>query len=489
LRFNVTHEFEDFTLSDWLDNSKWFDVKLLVDPSGGRFEKAMTNDSYAKAIKAVLLGLGIAAIHLVHLGRNLGPKLLEMLEEESDAIRQLGNWNPSMQDSCYSTKLPMRPIRKLAGFVQANGMHYNPRTMVEVPEELARLTPIGGWAIDAFTNIEAAVSEQGLPKFTAYNVLKFLVELNRVFLQDAAAIMVNHPERVSHPLFRLEVFQTDEFLVSRDDSTIFLLHLSCLLTYLFKTFKNSISLAIADTGESPLDAKLEAVLPGVHQRLVANQREVVSLRTFVTTEFSNLGSQISEAFANQELAIQERDQQTGEAYLSLAQRLLGEGRSPNRPSPNRPRPTSLGVEATNSDDDGDNNSTTNTVMARPHSLVMKHKSLFTIYYEWYGLEHYVNTPVEGGIASLEARFKTKWRAHFSPAEKTYFSRLQKVIKGIQEQGRREAKEPDKILEEWDTLYQGEAKSSVTKMAMLVQSMGLVITRKARGKKHSNQQSA
>jgi hypothetical protein len=220
----------------------------------------------------------------------------------------------------------------------------------------------------------------------------------------------------------------------------------------------------------------------VHQRLVANQREVVSLRTFVTTEFSNLGSQILEAFANQELAIQERDHQTGEAYLSLAQRLLGEGRLTNCPSPN-----SLGVlEARNSDND-DDNSTTNRVMARPHSLVMKHKSIFTIYYEWYGLENYANTPVEEGIALLEARFKTKWRAHFSPAEKTYFSRLQKVIKGIQEQGRRKAKEPDKILEEWDTLYQKEAKSSVTKMSQIIQEMGLVVTRKARGKSRINKQ--
>jgi hypothetical protein len=28
-----------------------FDVKLLVDPSGGSFKKPMSNDSYAKAIK------------------------------------------------------------------------------------------------------------------------------------------------------------------------------------------------------------------------------------------------------------------------------------------------------------------------------------------------------------------------------------------------------------------------------------------------------
>jgi hypothetical protein len=223
--------------------------------------------------------------------------------------------------------------------------------MVEVPEELARLTPIGGWVIDTFRNIGAAVSEQGLPKLTAYNVLKFLVELNWFFLQGAAAIMINHPERFCNPLlFRLKVFQSDKFLVSRNDSTIFLLHLSCLLTYLVETFKNSTSLAIADTGESPLDAKLEAVLPGVHQRLVTNQRKAVSIRTFVRTEFSNLGSQIPKAFANQELAIQERDHLTGKAYLSLAQRLLGEGRTKNCPSPNHPSPTLGVLEARNSDD-------------------------------------------------------------------------------------------------------------------------------------------
>jgi hypothetical protein len=51
--------------------------------------------------------------------------------------------------------------------------------------------------------------------------------------------------------------------------------------------------------------------------------------------------------------------------------------------------------------------TTNRVMARPHSLVMKHKSIYTIYYEWYGLKNFENLPVDGAIASLEAKYKTK----------------------------------------------------------------------------------
>jgi hypothetical protein len=113
--FSVRSEFEDFTLDDWLDSSKWFDIKLLVDQTGASFKKPLNNRSYTDAIKAVLLFLGIVALHLLHLGRNLGAKILEMLEEENSAIQIMGNWNPSMQSSCYSTKLPMQPTCKLAG--------------------------------------------------------------------------------------------------------------------------------------------------------------------------------------------------------------------------------------------------------------------------------------------------------------------------------------------------------------------------------------
>jgi hypothetical protein len=116
---------------------------------------------------------------------------------------------------------------------------------------------------------------------------------------------------------------------------------------------------------------------------------------------------------------------------------------------------------------------------------MKHKSIHTIYYEWYGLETFTNSMVEGGIASLEKEFKTKWRKHFLPAEKQYFLRRQKVVKGIEEQGRHEAKEPDTVLDDWGSLYQEEAKSAVTKMAQIIQEMGLIVTRKARGKTQIN----
>jgi hypothetical protein len=96
----------------------------------------MNNRSYADAIKLFLLFLKIAALKVLHLERNLGAKILGMLEEENVAIQTMGNWNPSMQASCYSTKLLMQPTRKLAGFTDANAMYCNPRMMVEVDESL-----------------------------------------------------------------------------------------------------------------------------------------------------------------------------------------------------------------------------------------------------------------------------------------------------------------------------------------------------------------
>jgi hypothetical protein len=212
-RFAVTREFESFTLEDWLENSKWFDIKLLIDIQGTQNTKEMKNRSFSEAIKLVLLFLGIAALKLVHLGRNLGAKLLEMLEVESRAIQTMGNWNPSMQDACYSTKLPMVPIRKLAGFTDASGMYYNTRTMIKPGMDVLEQTPIGHWVYKAQAAVaETIAADSG--KWTAFNFLSFMVELNTIFIQDGAAMLILHPERIEHPVFQLAVFRSAEFHVS-----------------------------------------------------------------------------------------------------------------------------------------------------------------------------------------------------------------------------------------------------------------------------------
>jgi hypothetical protein len=80
--------------------------------------------------------------------------------------------------------------------------------MVEVDESLLQLTPVGCWLFDAHAAV-ANANELGAGKFTAMNFLSFMMMLNRVFIQDAAAMLVLHPEKIDHPSFRLEVFRSN----------------------------------------------------------------------------------------------------------------------------------------------------------------------------------------------------------------------------------------------------------------------------------------
>jgi hypothetical protein len=207
-RYAKTREFVSFTTEDWLDNEKWFDIKLLVDATRTDADhcKAMANNTYADAIKTTLQGLSIPSNHWVHLGRTLGPKILELLEEESDDIRRLGNWNPSIQESSYSIKLPLRPMRKLAGYTTANGMYFNARTTVIPSDELRMKTPFA-FSISILPQVrEALLNDEGTSHSTGQTALAFLKFMDNsatIFLQDAAAMLIRKPERRVHPMYKL----------------------------------------------------------------------------------------------------------------------------------------------------------------------------------------------------------------------------------------------------------------------------------------------
>jgi hypothetical protein len=211
-RLLCTGEFKDMTVADWLDNSKWFDIKLLVDVNGSDNTVEMKSDGYAKHIERVLKRLNLLCSKLLHLGRNVGSKILDLLEEESEAIRRMGQWNPSVFDNSYSSKLPMAPIRKLAGFYANNKMYFNTRTNVDVPDDLLRMTPISEWLYNITPQV---LEEAGSTHPTCLNVLKFFAFINKVFIQDAAATMILYPERATHPIFReIPLFASTEYNVS-----------------------------------------------------------------------------------------------------------------------------------------------------------------------------------------------------------------------------------------------------------------------------------
>jgi hypothetical protein len=100
-------------------------------------------------------------------------------------------------------------------------VYFNTRTAVDPPTELLLQTPIGQcWVYKAY-DADDAVTEVAEPgkKMMTISFLRFKdlnIELNKIFLQVAAAMIALHDERKEHVLFRkMPCFMSEEFNVSR----------------------------------------------------------------------------------------------------------------------------------------------------------------------------------------------------------------------------------------------------------------------------------
>jgi hypothetical protein len=214
MRFYCTEEFKNLSTEDWLDNKKWFDIKVLADSAVGVDRtKEMRNDSYGDHIRDMLGKLNLSCTKILHLGRNLGYRTLELLEAESEEIRVMGQWAANVRDTSYSSKLPMGPIRKLAGYSGKHKVYFNTRTDVQPCHDLLVSTPMGEWCYERYKDVLETVGPG--KSMTAISVLRFFCELNCVFLQDCAAMLVLHPERRHHAMFtELACLNSELFKVS-----------------------------------------------------------------------------------------------------------------------------------------------------------------------------------------------------------------------------------------------------------------------------------
>ena len=210
-RFEVTKEMDDPGI-DFFDNSTWFDIKFITDIRCHDRTKILENKTYSTAIDRTCKALGIATNSRMHIGRKLGSFESEINEDNSDDLRNLGNWDPKTQEKHYSTKLPMGIIRRKAGLMKANHMNYNPRTAYAVPPVL--LHAVFPWVTTAMQRFRSD-SEVDMcfanKHKTARAFLSMMDEMRSVVIQDAAVMLLEFPDRAHHGLFQLPVFQSQAF--------------------------------------------------------------------------------------------------------------------------------------------------------------------------------------------------------------------------------------------------------------------------------------
>jgi HPt (histidine-containing phosphotransfer) domain-containing protein len=160
----------------------------------------------------------------------------------------------------------------MAGFAGKSNFYYNRRTTVEPPDVLLKSTPIGKWVYQALEAVkERVLLSDGKKHHTAYHLLHFFRDLNKFFLQDAAAMIAADETRGFHAIFsQLPVFQMDEW----------------------KTYCATMEDALAND-ECPLDAKLENVIPGLHQWHRANDQALKSVVETVNSHMAGLKETLS----------------------------------------------------------------------------------------------------------------------------------------------------------------------------------------------------
>ena len=461
-RFMITEEFEAFTAQDWMDNEKWFDIKLLIDVqrngSGDiNNTNSITNDSYSAHIKRVLAKLHIGCNKLLHLGRNMGARILELVEEEAEAIRQMGQWNPSVFDNSYSAKLPLGPMRKLAGYPSTSKIYFNTRTTVMPCEKLLRATPIGGWVYDALDALEC--EDKNKEHTTAYHVLKFFQDLNIIFLQDAAALMALHSDRSHHPMFlQMPVFYTDEF----------------------KTFQETMASSL-DSEEDPLDANVEKILPGISRWHSVTHTELTAIHKALRDLTAHIEGRFEAAEEANVKAREDSERNIARVFAEVALKLVN--KSPLQPPP--PASTrdvyqlAVAKQTTQLHDQGKASAPTPAVEElAPLMMKKQHESLHDMWNEWHGEGPFAGNG--GGVVRRNELFGKKWRKELKIND-AFYSRTARIITMLKSRIPAYNGSIQSMLDDTNLLYL-ECGRHLSTMVIRCQELGYIPKKKPRGKK-------
>lgn len=481
-RFWITDEFANFTTEDWTNNSKWFDIKLLVDVNGADNTVSMKNDSYSKHIKRVLIKLNIVCDKLLHLGRNLGAKTLDLLEEETAEIKRMGQWDPSTFDNAYSSKLPMGPMRKLAGFAGSHKIHFNTRTTVKPGDVLLRATPIGKWVYEALDGV-LEVSDNG-DNCTAIAVLRFFADLNECFLQDCAAMLVTaENSRMEHFLFEeMPVFDLPEW--------------DAFVTEMKNALENE---------ANPLDANLEAVLPGVHQWHQVNQSGMQALGNKIDSLSSNVQQSLVNVAGNMERQQEESDKRLASSFLAIARQLLATSPSRSRKNTDEdfnydlhlagdidgaarmsklpPMPTANSFESPTKEQGQHQTKRNTSDGGLKFRMKARHASLSDLWAEWHGEEPFYDEL--GGIKGRDKRDGAKWRKHL---DAQHYSRCKRIVAGIHNFAAQQEISTTEATAVLETAFENNSKSPAN-FVVYLQAKGLLAKKKARGKKRESTNSS
>jgi hypothetical protein len=361
--------------------------------------------------------------------------------------------------------MPGPALRVMAGYGVKEQYHLV-RGRVEPPASLH--TQIFPWVDFEIQKLEAKreQDEKGA-RPTALAFLKFLKAGRRIILQDAAALMIQDGNRKQHELFKMGVFKTDEFQVSRS-RLIVVFHcksshpFSFLQTHTLVMEQALMRAQSTDTHRKNIDLGLH----GVNGRFDNMEKTMDRKFGEQKTEMYNIVKKVFEESSTR--TRQEFRSQVANSLTAAANELLreqGEGGRNESTEQDETRPAA----------------TARRQETRPGygyrmTSIKGSNTVLSIYKEWFGVGAYEMIPIPGGVAALEQMYKAKWRKSYSAGEQREFSRVSNVIKAI-EKRRSDGEELGAICSDLTQYYYSNGRYNLTGLVKVCQEEGWIGKRK------------
>ena len=214
---------------------------------------------------------------------------------------------------------------------------------------------------------------------------------------------------------------------------------------------------------SPLDATLETVLPGVHERLDANRKTTEDLVGKVNELTSTVIASLEKS--------QDFSMERLESEINLMLRRIRDT-SPQDESVQEIEPSRITEVA--------QEQTRFPPMVQHPIIPITYSSLHQLFNHWNGLGEYENM-YPGGISRLETEKGSSWRKTWDNSAKKRLSKVKAIISAIE----REASENNTsricVVEMWEDVYSTECKGKLSNFHTWAVGNGMIQLKKARGR--------
>ena len=235
--------------------------------------------------------------------------------------------------------------------------------------------------------------------------------------------------------------------------------------FCFQAYCDKMKSAI-DLEESPLDANLEKVMPGIRQWHSTHNANVERIRQGLEA----LANKIDDVAVKARQEREESDRRLADSLFVMANHLSGSTVCETFPL----------VQVGQKDVDVEVNESLTENASGIFRMIVKHGSLSDLWNEWYGLENFDDG--EGGIAGRNKKHGRKWRKHLSAQQ---YSRTQRVVQAINKYSEVHNVPTEEAVYDLEEAF-ANVGFSVAKMVDYCKAKGLLTAKLPRGKKKTRE---